>query len=145
MGQIEAVTRIHQAMRQWTTTDQALAELAARFPDWGPLDSLLKVVAINTLYGTNVWAFSRMAEHVQAVMVATDLRTAGPELVERIAAMPDDKGGGGRRRHISFASKLVHFYVDPDRFPIYDSCVCANPERGHVIIENGATPSVAGG
>ena len=86
-----------------------------------PLDSLLKVVAINSLYGTNVWAFSRMAEHVQEVMARTDLRTAGPELVDRIAAMPAAGGGGAPRRHISFASKLAHFNLDPDRFPIYDS------------------------
>jgi len=57
LAQIEAATRIYQGMRQWTTMDQALTELAVRFPGWGPLDSLLKVVAINTLYGTNVWAF----------------------------------------------------------------------------------------
>jgi hypothetical protein len=121
LAQIEAATRIHQGMRQWTTMDQALAELAVRCPGWGPLDSLLKVVAINTLYGTNVWAFSRMAEHVQGVMADADLRTTGPELVERIAAMPEDGGGEARRRHISFASKLAHFNLDPDRFPIYDS------------------------
>jgi len=62
-----------------------------------------------------------MAEHVQGVMAGTDLQTAGPGLVERIAAMPAAGGGGAPKKHISFAAKLAHFNLDPDRFPIYDS------------------------
>lgn len=118
---MKGAVRLHEAMGQWRIADQALNELATRFPGWGPSDTLLKVVAINGLYGTNVWAFSWMAEHVQAVMAEADLQNADTGLVERIAALPEDNGGEVRRRHVSFASKVARFYLDPDRFPIYDS------------------------
>jgi hypothetical protein len=61
---------------------------------------------------------------------------------------------GGQRRHwlrnpdapvsseVRIAFRNPELAGDLERL---GSNVCANPERGHVIIENGATPSVAGG
>lgn len=120
-AQIAAANRLHGRMAGWVLTDRSLAELGRRFPEWEPEATLLKVVAVNSLYGTNVWAVSRMAEHVHAVMAATDVASAGPELVEKLAALRGPGGEKVQRRHISFASKLAHFYVDSARYPIYDS------------------------
>jgi hypothetical protein len=119
--QIRAAGRIHQELRQWRDADAALRVLRDRCPDFGLESALLKVVAINSLYGTNLFAIHRMAAHVSMEMGNPDALTVGPELVERIACMP--KGGTEKkaiRRH-SFASKFAHFFVNEDRFPIYDS------------------------
>ena len=45
----------------WRRTDDALAALAASMPDFNPPAVLLKVVVVNSLYGTNVYAVDRAA------------------------------------------------------------------------------------
>jgi hypothetical protein len=74
---------------------------------------------INSLYGTNVYAIPRVANHIVEVMARVNVEFAGPELVEQLAVtLPVGKVKG--RRHYSFASKFAHFFVDPQRFPIMD-------------------------
>ena len=81
---------------------------------------MVKAVAVNALYSTNVYAIVRVAEHIAGVLARSNLAAAGPELVEEMATVP---AGGSekrpRRRH-SFASKFAHFFIDPERFPILD-------------------------
>jgi len=89
-------------------------------PGFGPEEALLKVVAINALYGTNVFALVRAARHVEEVLASADLSKAGPELVESLANIPTTSGAQPRR-YVSFASKFAHFFINPERFPIYDS------------------------
>jgi len=55
-SQIDVANKLHRQHLQWQITDQALQSLQARFPDFGIEAMLLKVVAINQLYGTNVYA-----------------------------------------------------------------------------------------
>ncbi len=43
------------------------------------------------------------------------------DLAEAIASLPNAEGDAVERRHWSFASKILHFFVDGDRYPIYDS------------------------
>jgi hypothetical protein len=43
-------------------------------------------------------------------------------LVARIALL--DLKDGKPRNRVSFASKLCHFFVDEERFPIYDKAAC---------------------
>lgn len=119
-AQVEAAQRLHHRYDQWRTTDKALARLAEHFPGFGPEETLLKVAAVNALYGTNVYAIGRMAEHVRSVMLDAGTGVADSELVECIAALPKTEGQRTDRTHYSFASKFAHFFVDPDRFPIYD-------------------------
>ncbi len=118
--QITAAGALHATLKQWRLTDDALRRLQDALPAFGPEESLLKVVAINALYGTNVFALVRAATHVQRVLAASDVATAGPELVESLANIPTTSGGR-TRRYVSFASKFAHFFVSADRFPIYDS------------------------
>jgi hypothetical protein len=95
--------------------------LGNRFSDFGIESALLKVAAINQLYGTNVYAVVRMAERVCAIMANDALPRTDATLVEHIAALPPAPGQPHERKHISFASKFAHFFIDRERFPIYDS------------------------
>jgi len=119
--QFEAANRLYDELPRWELTDRSLELLAERFPGFGPEATLLKVVALNSLYGTNVYATVRMAEHIEGVMNTVDIETAGLDLVERIADLPPWLPGQKHLHHRSFASKFAHFFIDSDRFPIMDS------------------------
>ena len=120
-AQIAAAERLHARSRQWRVSDGALHALARRFPDFGDEAVVLKSVAINALYGTNIFAITRMAEHAKGVIATTDLASAGPELVEQLAALPKTAKQKKPRLYLSFASKFAHFFVDSERFPILDN------------------------
>jgi len=123
--QVEAAGRLYSQLRQWQVSEAALDALADRVPGFSEEAVLLKAVAVNGLYGTNVLALSRMAIHVRKTIEKSDLRTAGPELVEGIARLPREDGETANRRHHSFASKFAHFFIDAERFPIMDSYAVA--------------------
>jgi hypothetical protein len=113
MTQIEAANRLHRQLLQWQVTDRALHALQVRFPGFDIESSLLKVATVNQLYGTNVYAVVRMAKHVTEVMQRAS-ETEDTDLVEELASLDD-------RKHCSFASKFAHFFIDMERFPIFDS------------------------
>lgn len=89
-AQVAAAGRLHATLAQWRITDRALSQLQQEMPGFGPEECLLKVVAVNALYGTNVFALVRAAVHVEAVLGTADLADAGPELVELLAEVSDD-------------------------------------------------------
>lgn len=64
MAQIEAANRLHGKLIQWQVTDRALHILQENLPGFDSEATLLKVVAVNQLYGTNVYAVVRMVRHV---------------------------------------------------------------------------------
>jgi hypothetical protein len=129
LSKINAANLLHRYLDQWRLADQALELLAARCGGFEPDACLLKVAAVNTLYGTNLYAITRMAKHAAAVLMATDLAAAGPELVEQLAALPTMNGRLSKRRHYSFSSKFAHFFVCKERFPIMDSYAVAMLKR----------------
>ncbi len=113
MTQIEAANRLHRKLIQWRVTDRALHTLQEDLPGFEIEATLLKVVSVNQLYGTNVYAVVRMAQHVTEVMQdAGGMEDA--DLVEELATLTG-------RKHRSFASKFAHFFIDMERFPIFDS------------------------
>lgn len=112
-AQVSAATRIHGRLPSWKATDDALDGLARSMPGFSFGECLVKATAINQLYGTNVYALGRMAEHVAQVLAEGQ----SDDLVERLATLNTN---GKPRRHLSFASKFAHFYIDKDRFPIFD-------------------------
>ena len=69
--QIAAASRLHDQFPEWNAIDQALLALRERFPHFGLKSALLKVAALNQLYGTNVYAVVRMAQHVVSTMGKT--------------------------------------------------------------------------
>ncbi len=113
LAQIDAANRLHEQLPQWQVTDRALDALCLRFPDFGIEAVLLKVASVNQLYGTNVYAVVRMARHIESIM-CKGMRVSDVDFVEQLASLPGWK-------HISFASKFAHFFIDKGRFPIYDS------------------------
>jgi hypothetical protein len=116
--QIQAAGRLHTRLVQWKLADAALELLRSAAPGFDPRASLLKTVAVNEIYATQVMATARMATHIASVMTASEIPT-GPELVEAIAALPNSPGRC-RRNFISFAAKFCHFFVDSKRYRIYD-------------------------
>ena len=134
LSQVEAADRLSRSLPQWALAERALMSLGEGLPGLSPEETLLKVAAVNSLYYTNVYALARMAEHVHAVLAAfgqeaaSDRGTAshegamqGPDLVERLADLPPSPGQKSPRKFTSFASKFAHFFIDRERFPIYDS------------------------
>jgi hypothetical protein len=143
-NQIEASGRIHRDLREWSLSDAALRRLRETLPGFDSETCLLKSIAIDALYGTRVLAIKRMSEHVAVVMEETNIRTAGSELVERIASL-QGAGNCKPRQFISFASKFCHFFVDEERFPIYDEAACKTLKLhlGSAYVVNSDHPYVA--
>lgn len=120
-SQIEAAGRLYLRLEQWQLANSALKRLADCCPGFDREATLLKVVAINALYGTNLYALVRMAEHVSKTLKDKDLNCEGPELVERLASLPRATETETLKRFRSFASKFAHFFIDSECFPIMDS------------------------
>jgi hypothetical protein len=119
LTQIGAACRLHTHLEQWRVSDEALQRLRERVPTFDAEACLLKAVVVNSLYGTQVFAIVRMAAHVEEVLAQSSLEESGCELVEQIATLPP-VDGKKPKRHTSFAAKFCHFFVDEERFPIYD-------------------------
>jgi hypothetical protein len=117
--QVEIANRFHRQLSRWQISDEALFRLRSCVPEWDEAACLLKSVAINSIYGTNVYATTRMAEHIASIFASRDGDAARrDELVERLARLPD--ANNRPRNFISFASKFCHFFIDEEKFPIFD-------------------------
>jgi hypothetical protein len=119
--QVRAAIELHKILGQWSTGDAALKELHESFPDFDKeWKTLLKAVAVNSLYGTNVYDIFNVATHVHRVIGNSDRSTVGPELVDKMAKFWI--ASKGRTIHFtSFAAKFAHFFIKEEDFPIYDS------------------------
>lgn len=88
------------------------------FPDNDYESALVKTSALNQLYFTNVMAVFRMGRHIESLAKNGVFEKSDPvEIVGDIATLD---GENAKRRHWVFASKFGHFFIDEDRFPIYD-------------------------
>jgi hypothetical protein len=117
---VDAATKLYNSafFRGWHVSNAALEKLSSDLRnDWSEASCLLKAVAVNELYGTNVYTVIPTARHISHIMsknLARDLT-----LVERIAEQPHN-----RKKYVSFASKFCHFFIDQDHFPIFDDRAC---------------------
>ena len=82
-------------------------------------DVLVKVVLLNGLYNTMVFAVMEMSRHILQLRIDPDLAAGMPGIVDRIAKLTIR---GKTRRHYSFATKYCSWHR-PDEYPIYDSLV----------------------
>lgn len=117
---VKAAGEIHDQLRQWMVSEVALGRLQEVLPGHSLEEALVKTATVNGLYGTNVYALVRMADHIARVMRDLQPKDRSEDLVERLSAikaLPGDRP----RRHTSFASKYAHFFIDGGTFPIYDS------------------------
>jgi hypothetical protein len=116
--------------RDNTVIEQALAELFKQYPENGVLPHvLLKVVALNTLYSTQIRLYSEkvpnlmdVARHIQenAEDIDSALAVGLPEIVDRIARV--EAAGKEDRYYFSFATKYCSWHK-PEFYPIWDSRV----------------------
>lgn len=118
-SQLMAAGRIHDELEDWVAAQRALDNLATTMPSNADLDQVLvKAAALNQLYRTNVYRLHDMALHMLETFSSETDWEDECVLVERIAyLLSSDKF------HKSFASKYCHFFVDPDRFPLFDRYV----------------------
>ena len=116
---INAAKTIYAQCPYWQQSDAALKLLGEKFPSFDREICLLKSVVINALYGTQVFAIAKMADHVCKTMYQHQGNKDKPDiLVDAIATV--SVGGGKTKHFFSFASKFCHFFVDDEKFPIYD-------------------------
>lgn len=119
VAQIEAANRLFNRLEHWRTSLRAAYTLSAKIPGYSEEAVILKIVATKSLFGGGMHTLHEMARHVERVLASADPAISPPELVERLSELPTPKGQP-RRRHHSFASKFAHYFIDPDRFPIFD-------------------------
>jgi hypothetical protein len=101
-------------------SEAALAQLVQAFPRNEKLEHvLLKVVAINALYNTSIYATYPVAAHILQLDIDARLADRDVQLVGDIANV---KFGDKKRRFYSFATKYCSWHA-ADAYPIYDSYV----------------------
>src|SRR5689334_15658030 len=120
LPQIEAAIRLQHKLSGETPSERALDILSEHLPNWDLESCLVKSAALNQLYFTNVKPFMRAVRHVHHVMSQEGQAVGDYDLVERLARLPSMDGQRSWTL-FSFASKLAHFFIDSEHFPIYDS------------------------
>lgn len=63
---LDAARWIYNHLDNWRTTDEAIGCMADHLPDFDLESCLLKTVAINSLFSTQVFAILRMGMHVSS-------------------------------------------------------------------------------
>jgi len=100
--------------------ERALSKLFGLFPANTALDVvLLKVVTLNALYSTNIFATLKVAAHIVHLDIDPLLKTGQPEVVHQIAKV---QLGSKIRNNYSFATKYCSRH-NPAEYPIFDSFV----------------------
>lgn len=116
--QILAAVEIRNYLAGWGAANGVLASLARMMPTHDFESALAKAAVLNQLYFTNVMAVFRMGKHIEALANAGVFIEEDPvEVVRAIAALD---GEDSKRKHWVFGAKYAHFFIDPDRYPVYD-------------------------
>ena len=100
-------------------TELTLAELLHQFPhNRDPRHVLLKVVAVNSLQHTHIFALEAVARHILADIpeLDQDLASGSPEAVSKIAKVDIQ---GKHYNLYSFATKYCSLH-NPAAYPVYD-------------------------
>jgi hypothetical protein len=82
-------------------------------------DVLTKVVLLNSLYNTIIYAVIDMARHIQSLEIDGELALGSPEVIDRIAKLTVR---GTTIRHYAFATKYCSWH-SPNQYPIFDNLV----------------------
>jgi len=90
------------------------------FPDNTAVENvLLKVVVLNSLYGTGILAVTRVAEHIRELEIDPLIQAGQPEAVELIGRV---RIGDKMRYNYSFATKYCSWH-NRSAYSIYDRFV----------------------
>ncbi len=105
---------------RYAIADQAVASVFEQWPRNTVLKEVLaKVVVLNGLYSTSIYALYPVAKHIVSLEIDARLNLGDLQLVEDIAKIT---AGGKQRFNLSFASKYCSWH-EPDQYQIYDSYV----------------------
>lgn len=120
---------VREGMRQFTeqgkVTEAALQKLLRAFPGNTVTEEiLLKVITVNQMYSTNIFAVQVVAELIQAADIDAALQVGDPELVHRIDRLKftTAKGRAVDWSIYSFATKYCALH-QPQHYPIYDGLI----------------------
>jgi len=105
--------------REHELIEQSLDELVRQYPhNADPRHILLKVVAVNALHHTHLFAVDAVARHIHADIDEMDnaLAAGSPELVNQIARIAIQ---GKKYNLYSFATKYCSLH-NPEAYPVYD-------------------------
>src|SRR5437870_13496228 len=97
-AQIDVANGLYNRLPQWQASDRALCLLNQCCSGSNIEATLLKVAAINQLYGTQVFAVVRMAQHIQKILAEKSDVLADVELVEQLVALPKTEMQQNERR-----------------------------------------------
>jgi len=117
--QIVAAQKIREKLQGRDNSYKALTALSDKFPGFEAQDCLLKSVAVNSIYGTNIRAIVRVSNHVAKVFGKhkDDLDHIDPAILVEQLAIDEGEGEGRKRRtNTSFVSKFCHFLYPPTDF-----------------------------
>jgi hypothetical protein len=114
--------------RDNSVVEEALKELFNQYPSNNDVRHvLLKVVALNSLYSTQIFVYSEkipnvvdMARHIHEQDIDSALAAGSPEIVDRIAMVTVSEKKD--RNYFSFATKYCSWHK-PESYPIWDSNV----------------------
>ena len=105
---------------QTVATDRVVSRLFQAHPHNRDIeDVLLKVVALNGLYSTNIYGTYAVAVHIRELGIDPQLERKSLDVVDQVARV---KLGGKTKRLYSFATKYCSWHV-PDAYPIYDTFI----------------------
>ncbi len=110
---------------RYALADQAITNLFQKFPENKIVeDVLLKISVINDLYSTNIYGTFRMAEHIKALNIDSELQSGTPHIVAKIATGHGIISSASKKEIIfySFATKYCSWH-NQSAFPIYDRFV----------------------
>ena len=110
------------SLGHYTAQESALNKLFWQLAPANSLldDVLLKVVALNTFYSTNIKSVFTVAHHIYNLKIDERLKSGDETLVEEIACVT--MSNGKVRNEFSFATKYCSHH-NADAYPIYDSYV----------------------
>ncbi|MBI4082742.1 MAG: hypothetical protein HY423_09040 [Candidatus Lambdaproteobacteria bacterium] len=120
---IEYCVEVYRCQRNWRDADERLAEARAMLYDNCNLTHVfVRCSVIESLYFTN----ARMHEMLEVARHVHEChRTIDIENMDEIAIVNRiSKIGDGKPHLISFASKYAHFFIDSNKFPVFDSFAC---------------------
>lgn len=113
-SQLDASRALYSLLTRWREADDCLYRLGRSLPTFDGPSTLAKVVAVNSLYGTNVFAVQEMARCITSYF-------ADPKTVEHdLIPVVEELANLTHRKTYSFASKFCHFFLS-GHLPILDS------------------------
>ena len=77
-AQVDNACQIHLELAQWQLAEAALEKLAAKFPGFSAEACLLKTVAVNAIYGTQLLATVRMSKHIEKLLAWISTENSSP-------------------------------------------------------------------